>query len=73
MTAKLIQLRDYQNPRDLAPMHGDIEIPLAGSNHVTAETAVIGTAATKYSDPNQNLLLFCQSLCEELPQRTTRR
>jgi hypothetical protein len=54
-------------------MHGDIEIPLAGSNHVTAVTAVIGTAATKYSDPNQNLLLFCQSLCEELPQRTTRR
>jgi hypothetical protein len=34
---------------------------------------VIGKAATKYTDPNQNLLLFCQSLCEELPQRTTRR
>jgi hypothetical protein len=73
MTAKLIQLRDYQNPRDLAPLHGDIEIHLARSNHVTAVTALIGTAATKYSDPNQNLLVFCQSLCEELSQRTTRR
>jgi hypothetical protein len=29
MTAKIIQLRAYQNPHDLAPMHGDIEIPLS--------------------------------------------
>jgi hypothetical protein len=25
VTAQIIQLRDYQIPRDLAPMHGDIE------------------------------------------------
>jgi hypothetical protein len=25
MTAQIIQFRDYQIPRDLAPMHGDIK------------------------------------------------
>jgi hypothetical protein len=25
MTAPIIQFRDYQVPRDLAPMHGDIK------------------------------------------------
>jgi hypothetical protein len=42
---------------------------------VRAETfnaLMIDTAAAKYSGPNKNLLLFFQSLCEELPPRTGR-
>jgi hypothetical protein len=37
MTAKIIQFRDYKYPRDLAPMHGDIETSLAKLNHMAAE------------------------------------
>src|SRR5258705_250660 len=35
--AQIIQFRDYQNPRDLAPMHGDIETSLVKLNHMAAE------------------------------------
>jgi hypothetical protein len=37
MTAQIIQFRDYQNPRDLAPMQGDIETSLVKLNHMAAE------------------------------------
>jgi hypothetical protein len=67
MTAQIIPFRDYQNPRDVAPMHGDIEIHLAELNHMAAE--VFDMATAEYSDPDKNLLLFSQALCGELPTR----
>jgi hypothetical protein len=58
MTAQIIQFRDYQNPRGLAPMHGDIEIRLADLNHIAAEVfkaLMIDTAAVEYGAPDKNL------------------
>jgi hypothetical protein len=52
MTAQIIQFRDYQNPCDLAPMHGDIETSLAKLNHMAAEVfnaLMFDTAAAEYS------------------------
>jgi hypothetical protein len=72
MTAQIIPFRDYQNPRDVAPMNGDIETRLAELNHMAAEIfegLMIDTAAAEYSAPDKNLLLFFQGLCEELPTR----
>jgi hypothetical protein len=37
MTARIIEFRDYENPRDLAPMHGDNETSLAKPNQMAAE------------------------------------
>jgi hypothetical protein len=37
MTAQIIQFRDYQILRDLAPTHGDVETSLAKLNHMAAE------------------------------------
>jgi len=54
MTAQIIQFRDYQIPRDLAPMHGDIKTSLAKLNHMAAEVLnalMIDTAAVEYSAP----------------------
>src|SRR5260370_20423571 len=70
MTAQIIPFRDYQNPRDVAPMNGDIETRLAELNHMAAEIfegLMIDTVAAEYSGPDKNLLLFFQPLCEELP------
>ena len=41
-------------------------------NHMAAEVfkvLMIDTAIAEYSDPDKNLLLFFQALCEELPTR----
>jgi hypothetical protein len=72
MTAQIIPFRDYQNPRDVGPMNGDIETRLAELNHMAAEVfkgLTIDMATAEYSDPDKNLLLFSQALCEELPTR----
>ena len=56
MTARIIQFRDYQNPRDLAPMHGDIETSLAKLKHMAAEVfnaLMIDTAVVEYSAPEK--------------------
>jgi hypothetical protein len=52
MTAQIIQFRDYQIPRDLAPMHGDVEKSLAELHHMAAEVLnalMIDTAPAEYS------------------------
>jgi hypothetical protein len=54
MTAQIIQFRDYQNPRDLAPMHGVIETSLVKQNHMAAEVfnaLMIDTAARRNIAP----------------------
>jgi len=56
MTAQIIQFRDYQIPRDLAPMYGDIETSLANLNRMAAEVfkaLMIDTAAAEYSAPEK--------------------
>jgi hypothetical protein len=53
MTAQIIQFRDYQSPRDLAPMHGDIETSLAKINRMAAEVLnalTIDTAAAGHAE-----------------------
>ena len=57
MTAQIIQFRDYQTPRDLAPMYGDIETSLAKLNHMAAEVLdalMIDSAAAEYSVPKKD-------------------
>jgi hypothetical protein len=52
MTAQIIQFRDYQIIRDLAPMRGDVETSLAKLNHMAAEVfnaLMIDDAAPEYS------------------------
>jgi hypothetical protein len=71
MTAQIIPFRDYQS-RDVAPMNGDIETRPAELNQMAAEVfkgLMIDMATAEYSDPDKNLLLFFQALCEELPTR----
>ena len=54
MTAQIMQFRDYQIPRDLAPMHGDVETSLEALNHMAAEVfnaLMIDTAQAEYSVP----------------------
>lgn len=73
MTAQIIQFRDYQNLRDLAPMNGHIETRLAELDHMAAEVfkaLVIDTDAAEYGAPDKKMLLLFQSLCEELPTHT---
>jgi hypothetical protein len=58
VTAQIIKFRDYQNPRGLAPVHGDIETRLAELNHIAAEVfsaLMIDTAAVEYGAPDKNL------------------
>jgi hypothetical protein len=70
MTAQIIPFRDYQNARDVAPMNGHIETRLAELNHIAVfKCLTIDMATAEYSDPDKNLLLFSQALCEELPTR----
>jgi hypothetical protein len=57
MTAQIIQFRDYQIPRDLAPMHGNIETRLVELNHMAAgvlNALMIDTAAAEYSVPKKD-------------------
>jgi hypothetical protein len=57
MTAQIIQFRDYQIPRDLAPMHGNFETRLAELNHMAAgvlNALMIDAAAAEYSVPKQD-------------------
>jgi hypothetical protein len=57
MTAQIIQFRDYQISRDLAPMHGDVETSLAELNHMAAEVfnaLMIDTAPVEYSVPKKD-------------------
>ena len=61
MTAQIIQFRDYQNPRDLAPMLGVIETSLVKQNHMAAEVfnaLTIGTAAEEYSVPEKTCVII---------------
>jgi len=54
MTAEIIQFRDYQIPRDLAPMRGDVDTSLAALNLMAAEVfnaLMIDTAPAEYSVP----------------------
>jgi len=56
MTAQIIQFRDYQNPGDLASMHGDTETSLAKLSHRAAEVfnaLTIGTAREEYRAPEK--------------------
>jgi hypothetical protein len=53
MTAQIIQFRDSQIPRDLAPMRGDIETSLANLNLMAAEVLnalMIDTAAEGHAE-----------------------
>jgi hypothetical protein len=57
MTAQIIQFREYQILRDLAPMRGDFETSLARLNHMAAEVLdalMIDTAAAEYSAPKKD-------------------
>jgi hypothetical protein len=61
MTAQIIHFREYQNPRDLAPMHGDTETSLAKLSHMAAEVfnaLTIGTAAEEYSVPEKTCVII---------------
>jgi hypothetical protein len=57
MTAQIIQFRDYRIPRDLAPMHGDIETSLEKLNQMAAEVfhaLMIDAASAEYSAPKKD-------------------
>jgi hypothetical protein len=54
MTAQIIQFRDYQFPRDLAPMHRDVETTLVELKHMAAEVfnaLMFDTTPAEYSVP----------------------
>ena len=57
MTVQIIQSTDCQDPRDPAPLHGDIETRLADRNDMAAEVFdafMIDTAGVEYA-PDKNL------------------
>jgi hypothetical protein len=57
VTAQIIQFRDYQIPRDPAPMRGDVETSLAELKHMAAEVfngLMIDTAPAEYSVPKED-------------------
>ena len=57
MTVQIIQFTDCQDPRDLAPVHGDIETRLVDLNRMAAEifhALMIDTAAVEYGSPEEN-------------------
>jgi hypothetical protein len=57
MTARIIQFRDYQIPRGLAPTHGDIETSLEKLNHMAVEVfnaLMIDTAAAEFRAPKKD-------------------
>jgi hypothetical protein len=61
MTAQIIQFRDYQNPGDLASMHGDTETSLAKLSHMAAElfnALTIGPAAEEYGVPEKTCVII---------------
>jgi hypothetical protein len=57
MTIQIIKFTDGQDPRDLAPLHGDIETRLVELNRMAAEifdALMIDTAAAEYGSPAEN-------------------
>jgi hypothetical protein len=57
MTVQIIQFTDCQDPRDLAPAHGDIETRLVDLNRMAAEifhALMIDMAAVEYGPPEEN-------------------
>ena len=59
MTVQIIRFRNYRNPRDLAPMHGDIETNKP--NHMAAplfNALTIDTAAAEYSAPEETCVII---------------
>jgi len=57
MTVQIIQFTDCQDPRDLAPVHGDIETRLVDLNRMAAEifhAVMIDMAAVEYGPPEEN-------------------
>jgi len=57
MTVQIIQFTDGQDPRDLAPAHGDIEARLAELNRMAAEifhALMIDMAAVECGPPEEN-------------------
>jgi len=57
MTVQIIQFTDCQDPRDLAPVHGDIETRLVDLNRMAAEifhALMIDMAAVEYGPPEEN-------------------
>ena len=57
MTVQIVQFTDCQDPRDLAPVHGDIEARLAELNRMAAEifhALMIDMAAVECGPPKEN-------------------
>jgi hypothetical protein len=57
MTVQIIQFTDCQDPRDAAPVQGDIETRLADLNRMAAEifrALMIDTAAVENGPPDEN-------------------
>ena len=57
MTVQIIQFTDCQDPRDLAPVQGDIETRLVDLNRMAAEifrALMIDTAGVEYGPPEEN-------------------
>ena len=72
MTAQIIQFRDYQNPRRLRPMHGDIERRLADLNHMASEVfnaLMIDMAAMETALLTRTCVIIEDRLCPVGSQR----
>jgi hypothetical protein len=57
MTIQIIKFTDGQDPRDLAPLHGDIETRLVELNRMAAEifhALMIDMAAVEDGPPEEN-------------------
>jgi hypothetical protein len=57
MTVQIIQFTDCRDPRDLAPLHGDIETRLVELNRMAAEifhALMIDTAAAEHGSLEEN-------------------
>ena len=57
MTVQIIQFTDCQDPRDPAPLHGDIETRLVELNRMAAEifhALMIDMAAVEDGPPEEN-------------------
>jgi hypothetical protein len=57
MTVQIIQFTDNRDPRDIAPVQGDIETRLVELNRMAAEiihALTIDTAAAEYGPPEEN-------------------
>jgi hypothetical protein len=57
MTIQIIQFTDGQDPRDFAPLHGDIETRLVELNRMAAEifhALMIDAAAAEHGSPEED-------------------